>query len=367
MATPFKELPITTMTLVIGLDGLVNVDAIFSLLPITRLNLTPPKRRTQKFKIPFCGIPGAILSMRYRGATRGIVRSNSSDHFKNSITIDLCTKEKNLSIKLSSTGFHICGATSVAQGREGAGYIIDYVLQIQQMIDRINENPERSRQTLEWVKEQIKGPVTIQILPNPPPNLDEDPEDMRDMPTYTAKWRHHLNDVNTIEGILDQAPDPVIAQFFLRQTGDYRYYEDLEEELEWILTLQSVTSPYLALRGVRKVMVNYNYGLGFPINRLALARQIDGIRGFHARYNNAIEHSVTIELPYQPIQREDEDFLETKGRRKNKHPHHTFLVYRSGLVTQSGPDDEMMEEPYNRFIETIQSLRPSIEGSVTDL
>jgi hypothetical protein len=335
---PFEDLPITTMTLVIELNGLINVDAIFCLLPVTKLDLPPPKRRTQKFKIPFCGIPGAILSMRYRGNTRGIVRSSSSKFFKNCITTDICTTEKNISIKLSTTGFHICGASSVEQGREGATYIINYILEIQKLIDDIANNPELAQQTLEWAKKEFMGKKVIILLPE-----------------QGARWRHHIN--RDVE--FSTAPHPELGKLFVRQMGDYMYYEDLIPELEWILTLQSVATPDLSLREVRKVMVNYNYGLGFPVNRMALARQIDGVNGFHARYNNAIEHSVTVELPYQP---KNSDGIDKKNRRKNKNPHHTFLIYRSGLVTQSGPDDQMMKEPYERFIQTIQQLRPQIES-----
>ena len=82
---------------------------------------------------------------------------------------------------------------------------------------------------------------------------------------------------------------------------------------------------------IAEAMVNYNYSLGFEVDRTRLNQFIDGQNGFISRYNNALANSVTIELPYDP----------PKGtaikRRKNKVPHHTFLVYKSGSVTQSGP------------------------------
>lgn len=100
---PFESLKITTITLIISLSGYVFLDEAFALLPITRIELPPSKRVTQKFKIPHCKIPGSILSLRYNGYTKGIIRTVSKKAFKNSITCDISTREKNVSLKLSRT------------------------------------------------------------------------------------------------------------------------------------------------------------------------------------------------------------------------------------------------------------------------
>lgn len=367
------------MTLIMSLDGIINVDAAFCLLPVTRLALPPAKRRTKKCKIPLCGIPGAILSMRYRGATRGIIRSSSTTHFKNSVTMDIATQTKNLSVKLSSCGFHISGATSVEQGKEGVQYIIDYVTIIQSVIDQMNEDPDLKERTFAWVKELVRGqPVILTASETDGPRL-----------------LHRIVQPNA-ESCLG-APDQRIAALLLGQCQDYLYYEDYLGELEGIAALQAIASPTLRIKSIRKAMVNYNYDLGFNINRPALARLFDGLDGFTARFDNAVEHSVTIELPYDPadlreLQRlsdeanspppiidpngktdsdddsdspgydgsnmypvvkipelTDPNVGPPAGRRKNKEPRHTFIVYQSGLVTQSGPDEALMKEPYERF------------------
>jgi len=332
----FESLRVTTATLIISLQGTVNLDAAFGLLPIARIHLPPPKRHTQKYKIPHCGKPGSIYSLRYKGYVRGIIRSTSSRPFKNSITIDVSTKEKNVSIKLSSTKIQMCGASSVEQGIEGANYIIDAILEIQDQLDHLRANPERALHALTWVKENSRGEPIQKIDPDDPSKKSTVDYKIKELPSPPPEI------------------DAKMAQFLSRQMPDFLYHSDFIAELDWILTLQQITTRPLGIEQVCKAMVNYNYDLGFHIDRYELVRQIDGLNGFYARYHNSVEHNVTIELPYEVPDHHK------SMRRKNKNPCHTFLVYASGLVTQSGPGEELMRDAYYLFNETIMSIRDKI-------
>ena len=48
-------------------------------------------------------------------------------------------------------------------------------------------------------------------------------------------------------------------------------------------------------------------------------------------------------------------------RKKDKVPCHTFIVYKSGIVTQSGPGEELMEEVYYKFMGIIKDILPQIK------
>ena len=90
------------------------------------------------------------------------------------------------------------------------------------------------------------------------------------------------------------------------------------------------------------------------VDRWALANYINDHNGFKARYCNSTDHSVTISLPYELT---DE---EKSVRRKNKPTRHTFMVHKSGIVTQSGPNIDMMRGAYYRFMATIMQIRDLI-------
>ncbi len=334
--TAFEALKITTMTLILICSGTINLDTAFTLLPITVIDLPTPKRHAQKFKIPHCPIPGSILSLRYKGYTRGIIRSTSSKYFKNSVTIDVSCIQKNVSIKLSAGKMQMCGPNSVAQALEGASYIINNLLAIQDELDYCCNNPNKVRATIEWLKNNMRGTSILR----------------EGTPDYTVgtgcKFPTEAVDF-----------DERIANFYLKHGKDFEYYSDWCADIDWLKEQTSVCSRPLEVVEVQKAMVNYNYDLGFQVSRQELARRIKGMNGFFSRYINAIEHNVSIELPYEVT---DEN---KKMRKRAKRPCHTFLVYKSGLVTQSGPGEELMKDAYNLFKRTIMELRPFITKSLS--
>ena len=392
----FENLKVTTMTLVIPLIGSVDLNSAFGLFKVTRVNLPQPKRQTQKYKIPYCADPGSIVSLRYKGCTRGIIRSITSDHFKHSITIDIATKEKNVSVKLSSTGMQMCGATSITQGEEAANYIIEQLTYIQDRLDYIDQHPELAMMAIEWLKDNTRGEITYRITAeNSESNeLSESTEDIKDLGAMgeiaidrtnidnfddTANRDPEVNikilnqnqkttpdrkpipmpkiEADATIKIPEEIPEEVdgeLIRFLLQKCQDFIFHSDFCAEIDWITSIKTVITRPLGITRIQKAMVNYNYDLGFSINRIELARQINGLNGFFARYSNSAEHNVTIELPY--VVPEEHKNL----RRKNKKPCHTFLIYKSGLVTQSGPGEELMKDAYYRFNETINSIREHI-------
>lgn len=330
----FKYLKVTTMTVVMPMDGEVDLDRIFPLLEITRIDLPVTKRQTQKFKIPCCKIPGAILSARYKGITRGIVKSQSKRYFLNAITIDVSTLEKNVNIKLSKSKMQMCGATSLELAKQAAQYIIDHITRIQNMLEYIDNNPEIAKLTIDWIKEKTRGPPKLIIL-------SDDNQLSQSIINHTI----------TVPETIDPNVDKRIVEFILRFANEMTYHEDFCYQIDWICQLKSVVNKIPQILEFQKVMVNYNYDLGFNIDRKELVKRINGLNGFTARYENTVDHSVTIELPYKI----PEGMRITK--RKGKIPCHTFLVYRSGLVTQSGPNEDLMKPAYEYFNATINEIK----------
>lgn len=326
----FDNLPVTTMTVVIELSGSVNLDVAFPLLEIKRLNIPPPKRQTQKYKIPFCDIPGSILSARYKGCTRGIIKGRGKKFFLNAITLDLSTSKKNVSVKLSKSKMQMCGITSIDLAKEAADYLISKLQKVQHNIQLMKSNPDTTKQIINRLKLETKGQETCLCIDN---NL----------------VKVHLIKIPEINS------NSEINNFLLSQARDFATFEDYNAHLDWIMTVDYVIEEPLKILEINKVMVNFNYDLGFSINRFALSYLINGKNGFISRYDNTIDHSVTIELPCDIPEKLQ------KTRRKDKIPCHTFLVYRSGLVTQSGPGEELMKDVFDLFCTTIYSIRDQIQ------
>lgn len=342
----YEDLRITTMTMIMSLSTGVNTEVAYHLLPITRIAIQQT-RLSSKCKLPHCKIPGSILSMRFRDNTRGVIRSKA-DPFKNAVTIDISTRAKNISLKLSCFSIQLCGASSREDGVEAANHIINHIRHIQYILQEIRSNPINTLQAIKWVKGKTLGEPTDK------PNWLIQPYTNVTLRLYRPTPDHSI--VRPSEEIPAELNKDVVT-FFLSMCDDFIYHSDMCRKLDFIPNMPNIVEEPLELRHVEEAMVNNNYSLGFEVNRACLCNCIDGLNGFIARYNNAMVTHVTIELPYEPVA------SASVKRRKNKVPHCTFLVYRSGSVTQSGPGGKIMSDAYYLFMYTIAQLRSLIQYS----
>lgn len=346
----YKKLNITTMTIVMKLQGTININSTFHLLPITRVDIKP-KPNTMKFKLPVAK-QGNILSMRYRNMTRGIVKSTSNKYFKNSITLDVSTSNKNISMKISPNTLQMCGASSRQNGTEAAMDIINKLYHINDNLGYIKTHTNNYHQAIAWLKENCRGTMTVKTV------IAE-----RHFKNITLCYPKNLDDFTIISTI--ECPimlDHYIMDFLISLQADMTYYYDYINKLEHLHMFQDACTSDLILSEINEVMVNYNFNLGFEVNRDALNRLIDGRNGLYSHYDNALVTCVTIELPH-------EHPLEYKAKKHKKGiPHHTFLVYRSGSVTQSGPCSlhqpgkcsSMMENAFLIFKKSINEIKQDI-------
>ena len=161
VAVPFDTLPPTMMVAIINLLGELDVDTVYHLLPIAHVNVIGMKRLTKTISIPYCNLPGAITSVRNKKRIRGLVRSANPNTFEHSVTIDIDTSCKPINAKISPTLIHMCGASKDETNWEAAGYIVSTIKNIQQLLDHMSSNPDRTEDTLEWVIESTRGDPII--------------------------------------------------------------------------------------------------------------------------------------------------------------------------------------------------------------
>jgi len=431
------------MTVIVKMRGTVSIEKAFPLLNITRLDLPPPLRPTKKYKIPYCGIPGAILSAKYRNYTRGIVKSKTSRSFLNSVTLDICTSKKNINAKLSGGIIQMCGPDSEALARETAQHIIEHLLNVQKELDYINEHSEERDISIQWLidntvgKDYIIDADTQEIIKldedeiiNEDGNITKNGETLRlkEIEVKFSEW--HEGDYMTDENIIcdkhgipyiivsskgdrqralfnfnffikieldskgeqihlfvgkdgkpikivsytpvkvievksisipshypDSYPEGIdqrIVNFYIKYAPDFAYHHVFTQFLESVKDIDNIVSEDLCIEKINMAMINYSYSLGMAIDRWKLANCIQNLNGFKARYCNSTDHSVTISLPYELSEEE------RGSRRKNKPTRHTFMVHKSGIVTQSGPNIDLMRGAYYRFMVTINQIRKDI-------
>ena len=348
-AIKFKDLVITTMTQVNMIQGSIDIMSAFHLLPITKMILKN-NRDSLKCKLPLCETRGAILSMRHKKMVRGIIRNTNEFFFKNSITLDISTAVKNISLKISPNTIQLCGACSRQNGIEAATYIIDYLIDIKKQVDYIENHLDSYNECIAWLNE-AKGVPHIKIVYEEFPTKNLIYRIRHEVPDYLINFHHiplHL--------------DHQIMTFLISLSTDMTYHSDFMNKINNILKFKPVYEGDLAIYKTNEVMVNYNYNLGFRVNRDRLNELIDGKNGLYSHYDNALVNSVTVELPYDTLL----DYTSKKLKRGISH--HTFLIYGSGAVTQSGPCSSsqpgrcstIMEEAFNTFMSTIMEIKDEI-------
>ncbi len=344
----FKHLPVTTAVFVIPINGeILSYNNMFSLFNITYMslpfNLKVRTHDKRKFNIPFCPVPASILSVRYQGKTRGIVTSLKSGHFKNSITMDISTRKKNVNIKLSSDNIQLCGAKSLNTAIEASNYVLNHANKIQDDLDYMKSNPDLVEKAIEWMKKKTVGKNVIR----------EDIISEKINLVCITNDNEIILPWFDIEGVREGR----IIDLFYSLATEFNYHSSLMKAIEDYYTKISLVCNKLSIKynEIRREMTNYNYDTGFTINRRALFEAINilydkGKIGFISQFWNTVHSYVTVFLP-----------VETDiGRPRGKKRKSTIMIYRSGKVTCSARNPNEGERFYTMFSHMIMKLEPWI-------
>jgi hypothetical protein len=280
----------------------------------------------------------------------------------------------------------MCGAKSLSQGMEGATEILKKISHIQDILNRVEENPETKRRCIEHLRRsmcEMENPL-LKYKPSSnstiPPNVLETIQgelqwklgevlptkqgiedlireygirfpDVKTLPVWLRESLSILGKLRYSEPSEEEKEklDMEYVNLFLQEYEEIHSLEKFEEKISFIENIGKLYDGVLNISEVSKAMVNFNYSLGGPIDRFQLMKHFNRNGEFYSHFNNSMDHYVTIELPYK--------VKDPNRKKKSKKPCHTFLVYQSGLVTQSGPDEDMMKDAYLEFMKVYDNVR----------
>jgi hypothetical protein len=383
----------------------LDIDKIFPFLPIERVKLSSNITKAKKWKIPFPNRNGVILSARFKNRSLGIQRGKK---FSNSINLDMSTHDRVVSMKLSKSTIQMCGSIYRHQVNSIVDSLFKHLYFIREMLLFAQTNPIETENTIKWITEICKGKL-IWVLKNTDSIIDI--SRVKEMPTLSNLSLHLPN--NNDEGTIDKDtssemsendtvssnfslstkhviingenkrieqvhqlvfPDEYVtkrypsnvnarlADYLLGMISDYNRYDCYCKHIWSISELSPDIIPStLNILKTGSVNVNYNYDLGFYINREKLVKIIDDWvttsgNAFQSRYENVIEHAVTIKLPFDLSEKMSQEVWP-----RDKLPWHNFIVYRTGRVTQSSPHEELACEAYYQFRRAISNFYQTIQ------
>ena len=305
--------PVSTMVIIYRLLGNIKVNAFFPLLHITHVE--DPNPQAKNAKTPFYPHPGHILSARYSedgksDMYRGFSPRPKKKAFLNCITIDISTVIKNVSLKISKSTIQECGAVSIENGVEAIWHLIQHVHHIDKYLRYIQQNMTAANEVIEWLEysccgdsytDQFGNKFTVLIYPKC---------------YYNKDWPEKL--------------DKKILFWFLSFMNCYVTYDSFMKIIRWIPTQTCIVdgADFLLMDYCTKEMVNHKYSVGRILNKKRLVEVFYKQPGFYVDYDNEIDSQVSIQVPYG---------LKKVGNKKISCI--TFLVCKTGTITQTGPNE----------------------------
>ena len=324
MEVDLNELLPTTMTNIVEYEGDINLGLAFKLIQIAKIEIKQTKRKRNKIKLPCVDPPGSILSLRFMDKTRGIVRTKKNKQFRNSITIDMSLDTKNVSLKLARTTIHMCGMRSPDSSDQAASFLFEKLYDAQGLLDFIRNNPKKIEILMNWIRNKAlvrtkKSNIREIVFPF---KLNSYKDEIKKYMNMLLTYSYYLDDVDQYIGLLE----------------------------EIINTQDNVIIVEPKIIEMRTVMRNYNYSLGFRVNRWVLRQTVNGKDGFIASYNNSTQHHVKIQLPFEDYEYE---IGKDEKKKQKKIKYHSFFIYKSGIVTQSGRELKYMSDVLQRLLNII--------------
>lgn len=121
-----------------------------------------PRRLVESGKI----LPNTILNLRFNKKKRGVTMPKQK-YFRNSITMDIATGTKNVSIKLSENRVQMCGATSKQMAQEVVIMLFGHISELHSELDHYPRVVPRlatcSQEEYEAMNELYAGELTYEL------------------------------------------------------------------------------------------------------------------------------------------------------------------------------------------------------------
>jgi len=313
----FEDIDVSTITVISVSNIIINLNNLYKYLPITDYVMIPKKRGRKKkvqYVNPNIDIPvGSIIFIKYKNFNRGVIlkKSKSKDktnYFLNSVTVGVMLEnEKIINIKITSNGkFQITGCKLDKHVISCITYLFHHIVYTQEYFnEKIYElnadeiNPKFIFNTVMRNKDfKIDFDINIQKL---------------DEIIYTQEDFISLYENDSKSTCIN-----------IKYPLNKKYYD----------TLDCITFDINSLKNFIPFKIKSNK---FFINYKPELTKVD--------FNDY--------LKYETVNK-------YKQCKKVKEKFHTFLVFQSGAVLQSGCGPEM-EEIYNKFINMIVNNRNKIE------
>lgn len=140
-------------------------------------------------------------------------------------------------------------------------------------------------------------------------------------------------------------------------------YADEEEEETGEETKEAL--PELAVTDLDIKMQNYDFNLGFKVDRKALSSLINKRNGFLSSYEPGVTNGVSVKV-LLPVEKHEIEYTASGNPKRKKPKTISLIVFASGSTIMSGAKTHQMKHWYNVFRDTINTLEEQIKEKAED-
>lgn len=345
----------STITMTTQLTRVVNIELAFSFLSLIHPRTNDGSRfvhpENTRDKIPFFGIPSAIVCIKYKGKIRGI-RKNEGQ-MNNVVSIDLQNDEKNINLKLARTNLQLTGANSEESGTQSFLTLCSHISMAQGHIEYIRSLSSQIKEsTVNFVLQSIESMAT-HILPEM--NIE--------MISYLASKHSEIVDVR-------------MAAFLWQYVEDFETFSPFKSKIEFIMNVVNSDLPEmniilqedeehtgpLTIKNVNISNSVYNYSLGKEVSLIQLSTFLLK-KGFSIDYHPWNSSAMKVSIPI--IDDEDDDDSSgdntirtvSSGNSKNKIKAHRFSCSHMTSIKQTSPTSKAhASQAYELFMSGINAF-----------
>ncbi len=322
MLPPFEDLTVTTLTIIAVSNLTINLAKLFKYFPVTEYVVVQKKRgRKRKIQLPDPNrdLPsGSAIFLRYGPNIRGtLVKKKSKpkktkkdkNFFLNSVTVEiLLERNKLINIKLSNNGkFQITGCKDIKHISQALQHLMHHLYYMQ----------EYTGETIFTITESNPR-VIINIV----------------MKNYYFSLDFGINRYKLDKFISENDTNEFISLF--------------EEEDK--ITYVNIKLP---LKNVDDVELDQ---LTFDIKEMMRSNPYS-VKDYTTLNRVLLEE-------YKKLDKEDQSKIKRSSTKKDKY--HTFLVFQSGAIIQSGRGPEM-KDVYYKFVNLITENKDKFIEIVEDI
>lgn len=375
----------TNMVMVTHANQNINLLSLYELLTLVQVDFTVGMKHSEgsRVKVPFFGVEGAIVAVRFMNKSRGI--RNKGGQLRNVVAIDIQYCNKNIHLKVSTNKVALMGALTEAMGNGAFQLLLAHMEMVQGHYAWLKQLPaDKLQASIKWLCETLYGPPTDEDLRN---TLKK-----RDDPDVMKAFASLPRDV-------DKRTVTYLSMF----AHEYKFYNDFVTKLETILTLQAPIYTQLPKLGPGKIHnAVYNYRIGCRVSLVQLCRLLLE-RGYGASYqnwcksksmqvmvpiksNDALDALQDLDLEDEGDEGDEEKFhlpLPVKQEMKvgaeqpgtpevpsppaaksdrAKRPAHRFTIYQGGAIRQSSPSiHTVAEQVKNTLLKDIHEILATAE------